>query len=191
MEEPQKKLHRLNVGEYFALVEEGRIGPDDRVELLEGIILSMIPQTPLHAAGVMCVEHVLREALPAAAILRVQMPFLASEISVAEPDVAVVAGNESDYIDRHPSSALLLVEVADSSAVQDRLTKAPIYAAAGIRDYWLVNLRDECVEVFSDPLPEERRYRRSEKSSGSGILTLDAFPDVRIPAAELILKRSA
>jgi Uma2 family endonuclease len=191
MEEPREPLHHLNVGEYFALVEEGRIGPDDRVELLEGIILSMHPQTPRHAAGVMCLERVLREELPASAILRVQMPFLASEISVPEPDVAVVDGNESDYVDRHPSAALLLVEVAETSAVQDRLTKAPIYAAAGIRDYWLVNLRDECVEVFSDPVPEERRYRRSEKLSGGGILTLDAFPDVRIAAAELILKRSA
>ncbi len=191
MAEPRETEHRVNVSEYFALVEEGLIAPDDRVELLEGIIVSMPPQSPLHAAGVTRVERRLREALPTATILRVQMPFMAGAISVPEPDVAVVRGNESDYIDRHPSSALLLVEVAVSSAVQDRLTKAPIYAAAGIRNYWLVNLRDECVEAFSGPLPEQRRYWRSETLRGDEILTLEAFPDVRIPAADLIPKRGA
>jgi Uma2 family endonuclease len=191
MAEPRETEHRVNVGEYFALVEEGLIAPDDRVELLEGIIVSMPPQSPLHAAGVTRVERRLREALPTATIIRVQMPFMAGAISVPEPDVAVIAGNESDYIDRHPSSALLLVEVAVSSAVQDRLTKAPIYAAAGIRNYWLVNLRDECVEAFSGPVPEKRRYWRSETLRGGEILTLEAFPDVRIPAGDLIPKRGA
>jgi len=180
----------VDVVAYFALVEEGLIAPDDRVELLDGVIVSMPPQAPLHAAGVMRVESRLRETLPAKTAIRIQMPFMAGAVSVPEPDVAVVSGSASDYLDRHPSSALLVVEVAVSSVVQDRLTKAPIYAAAAIPNYWLVNLRDECVEVFSRPLPSKRRYWRSETLRGGDSLTLDAFPDLRIAVADLFPKRN-
>ncbi|MBI5505135.1 MAG: Uma2 family endonuclease [Deltaproteobacteria bacterium] len=190
MADPQETDHRVDVLRYFALVEEGLIAPDDRVELLDGVIVSMAPQSPLHAAGVMWVEQKLRESLPAGTAIRIQMPFMAGAISVPEPDVAVVRGGVSDYVDRHPSSALLVVEVAVSSAVQDRLTKAPIYAAAGIPNYWLIDLRDECIEVFSGPVAAKRRYWRTEKLRGNDALTLEAFPEVRFVAADLFPRRS-
>lgn len=181
----------VDVIRYFALAEEGLIAPDDRVELLNGVIVSMPPQSPLHASGVMRTERVLRDALPGKVSLRVQMPFLAGVKSVPEPDIAVVAGDESDYVDRHPASALLVVEVAVSTLGQDRLTKASIYAAAGVLDYWIVNLREECVEAYSQPLPAERRYQRFEKRSDDETLGLEAFPEVRIRAADLIPRRRA
>jgi Uma2 family endonuclease len=182
---------RVDVIRYFALVEEGLIAPDDRVELLEGVIVSMSPQTPLHASGVMRAERTLRDALPAGTTIRIQMPFVAGSTSVPEPDIAVVAGGISDYIDRHPGTALLIVEIAVSSAIQNRLTKASIYAKAGIPNYWLVNLRDECVEAFSMPLADEQRYGRSEELRDDGVLRIEAFPNVLIRATDLIPRRRA
>lgn len=187
--DPRETDHRVDVVHYFALAEEGLIAPDDRVELLDGVLVSMAPQSPLHAAGVMCVEQALRAALPVRTAIRIQMPFIAGELCVPEPDVAVVPGGVSDYVDRHPSSALLVVEVAVSSAVQDRLTKAPIYAAAGVPNYWLVNLRDDCIEAFSGPLPAKRRYWRSEILRGNDALVLEAFPEVRIAVTDLLARR--
>jgi len=181
----------VDIIRYFALAEEGLIAPDDRVELLNGVIVSMPPQSPLHASGVMRTERVLRGALPGGISLRVQMPFIAGVKSVPEPDVAVVAGDESDYIDRHPSTALLVVEVAVSTLGQDRLTKASIYASAGVLDYWIVNLREECVETYSLPLPAQRRYQRIEKARDDEALRLEAFPEVRIRAGDLVPRRRA
>src|SRR5206468_4016924 len=75
-----------------------------------------------------------------------------------EPDAAVIPGAIEDYDREHPRAALLVAEVSDSSLKQDRLTKGAIYAAAGIPEYWIVNLRDDCVEVRRQPEPEKRRY---------------------------------
>jgi len=189
MSTPQETAHRIDAVRYFELVEEGLIAPDDRVELLEGVIVSMPPQSPLHAAAVMWVEQKLRETLPAGTSIRIQMPFMAGAFSVPEPDVAVVPGCVSDYIDRHPAKALLVVEVAVSTAVQDRLTKAPIYARCGVPDYWIVNLRDERVECFSQPDPIGRRYMRTERLSGKAALALAALPELHIVAADLFPRR--
>ena len=186
MAELQETDRRVDVLRYFALAEEGLISPDDRTELLDGVIVSMAPQSPLHASGVTWVDRRLREVLPADTILRVQMPFIAGTTSVPEPDIAVVPGDQYDYVDRHPSTALLLVEVSVSSPAQDRLTKAPIYAAAEVPNYWLVNLRDLCVEAFSEPDPTTRRYQRVQTLRDDQILDLEAFPEVRIAAGDLI-----
>ena len=78
-------------------------------------------------------------------MIRAQLPLMPSPTSAPEPDVAVVAGQRTDYDHCHPTTALLLVEIADTSLPQDRLTKSRIYAAAGIPEYWIVNLRDQCV----------------------------------------------
>jgi Uma2 family endonuclease len=99
----------------------------------------------------------------------------------------VVPGQLSDYDREHPATALLIVEAADSSLIQDRITKAPMYAAAGVPEYWLVNLHDDCVEVFRAPEPEARRYaerrvaRRGEglelaTLAGAGVAVDDLLP---------------
>jgi Uma2 family endonuclease len=141
----------IGAEEYFDLVRHGVVAPDDRVELLEGVIVTMSPQSPRHASAMRRVARALRDALGASAVISVQSPLVAGHRSVPEPDVAVLPGTDADYDQSHPREALLVVEVADSSLVQDRLTKASIYAAAGIPEYWIVNLRDDVVEVFRSP----------------------------------------
>ena len=176
---------------YWQLVEDGVIRPDDRVELLEGVIVSMSPQNPPHAFAVAKLTRILTEAVGDEASIRVQLPLNLGKLSTPEPDLAVVAGRHEDYAAVHPTSALLAIEVADSSLLQDRLTKGPIYAAAGIGEYWLVNLRDRCVEVHRDPDREQRRYTTRQILTSEERLEPAALPRVSIPIAEILPSRIA
>jgi Uma2 family endonuclease len=151
---------RWTAEQYLRLVDEGVLGPEDRVELLEGVIVSMAPQNVPHAAGVTRATRYLTLAVGERAVVRPQLSF--------------------------PRDALLVVEVSDSSLKQDRLTKAPMYAAASLPEYWIVNLRDGCVEVRRDPDPRNRRYRRvAMHRRGESIEPL-ALPGVRIAVDDLL-----
>jgi Uma2 family endonuclease len=137
--------------QYFALVDEGLLEPEDRVELLEGVVVSMAPAGSRHTATVYLVAEALTRAVEGRAAVRSQGPLIAGRRSVPEPDVALVPGRTRDYLPVHPKTALLVVEVAESSLGQDRITKAPIYARNGIAEYWIVNLRTNRVEVHRAP----------------------------------------
>ena len=171
---------------YFALVDEGVLQPDDRVELLEGVIVAMPPQSPPHAGYLNLVAHRLSELVGGRATVRTQGTLPVSILSVPEPDVAVVPGTDLDYLDRHPTTALLLVEVAVTSLPQDRLTKAAIYAAAGIPEYWIVNLRDRALEILREPDPRLRLYARRWTAAPDEVVALAALPDVRVPVASIL-----
>ena len=177
---------RVTVERYFALVGEGVLRPDDRVELLEGVVVSMSPQNAPHASGVQFAMETLLVAVGRRAVVRVQMPLMLGPYSCPEPDVAVVPGRREDYVERHPTTAHLVVEVADSSLLQDRLTKSRIYAAAGIPDYWLVNVPARQIEVFREPDVRAGRYRETSICQPDGALALTALDGVRVPARDLL-----
>jgi Uma2 family endonuclease len=171
---------------YFGLVSKGVLGPDDRVELLEGVIVSMSPQSPPHAAAMSRAARAFHRAIGDRGAIRVQLPLVLGEHSVPEPDVAVVSGRESDYDRVHPTSALLVVEVADSSLVQDRLTKAALYAAAGVSEYWIVNLRDDRIEVNRAPDAATATYTRRSLVRRGERLELVALPGASVTAESLL-----
>jgi Uma2 family endonuclease len=166
--------------------ECGIIPEDERVELLDGLIVAMPPPSPPHDSAVQRVMYVLLRKLGLGVSLRVQSSFVAGDASVPQPDLALVPGGLDDYLDRHPSRAWLLVEVAHTSVSQDRLTKAGIYARAGIPCYWVVNLRDRCIEVFREPDRFAARYAQATRASGTEPLVIDAFPGVTFEARELL-----
>lgn len=171
---------------YLRLVDEGVLGPDDRVELLEGVIVAMAPHSPRHAAGIQYATEVLLQAVAGRATLRCQLALVAGAASVPEPDIAILPGNRSDYAQAHPRTALLVVEVAESSLPQDRLTKSAIYAAAGIPEYWIANLRDDRLEVSRNPVPGERRYAENVLAFRGDTLELTALPGVRVAVGDLL-----
>lgn len=179
-------LHRYTAERYFALVTDGVLSEDDRVELLEGVIVSMAPSDPEHSTGVGRVDDALRSAIGARATIRSQAPLAVGAWSVPEPDIAVVPGQRSDYDHAHPTNALLVVEVAKSSVGQDRLTKATIYAAAGIPEYWIVNVRDDQVEVFRDPDREAALYRCRTIAPRGARIALVAFADASVAVDDLL-----
>src|SRR6185503_14743410 len=176
----------LTVERYFALVTERVFAPDDRVELLEGVVVSMAPQNTPHASGVARATRALMRAVGEQAVVRTQLSFIAGPYSVPEPDVAVVPGRYEDYDHVHPRTALLVIEVADSSLKQDRLTKAMVYAAADVPEYWIVNVVHGQVEVHRDPDRTARRYRSVSVVRRDGQIAPVAFPDVSIDADTLL-----
>jgi Uma2 family endonuclease len=186
MAEPARTELRYTTKQYFALVEQGVLDPDDRVELLEGVIVSMSPQSARHASAIRRVDLALRKTLGERALVDGQLPLLIGKYSAPEPEVMVLAGAVEDYDDAHPTTALLVVEVADSSLQQDRITKSAIYAAGGIREYWLVNLRDDCVEVSRGLDQKRRRYRQTFIARRGDAIELAAFPGAKVVVNELL-----
>ena len=182
---------RFTVERYLALVDEGVLAPDDHVELLEGVVVAMAPQNSPHASAVARVTTVLIEAIGRRAVVRSQLSLIAGRYSMPEPDVAVVPGRFEDYDHAHPSSALLVVEVSDSSLKMDRLTKAMVYAAAGVPEYWIANVRAGQVEVHRAPEPAARRYAEITIIGRDGRIAPVAFPDLIVAADDLLPRPTA
>jgi Uma2 family endonuclease len=180
---------RWSVNEYFGFVHQGGIHPDERVELLDGLVVAMSPQDPRHAAAIMFAGRALERLLRDRATLRNQLPLILGDRSVPEPDLAIVPGGALDYVEAHPTTALLVVEVSDSSLPQDRLTKAAIYARGGVPEYWIVNLVDDRVDVFREPLPRRGRYRRICEANRGERLEVVAFPGESVAVDDLVPPR--
>ena len=173
------------------MVEAGVLAPGERAELIDGEVLAMTPQGSLHATAVLLVEEALRAAFAAGYVIRVQMPLALDSSSEPEPDVAVVRGSPRDYRDAHPTSALLVVEVADTTLGYDRDQKGSLYARAGVAEYWIVKALDRQVEVCRDPAPEaQARYGWAYRdvrsyASGDQISPL-ARPRVAVSVADIV-----
>jgi Uma2 family endonuclease len=136
--------------EYHRMAEQGFFD-GQRVELIEGEIAVMSPQTRAHVASAHLVGEALRSAIGPGFWIRYHAPLALSEVSEPEPDISVVPGGIRDYHD-HPTNALLAVEVSDSTLRHDLNRKARLYAAArGIPEYWVVNLIARQLVVMLDP----------------------------------------
>jgi Uma2 family endonuclease len=177
---------RLTVEQYFALVDQGVLEEDDNVELLEGVVVAMASENLWHANGVRLAFEALRVAVGTRAYVDQQHCFIAGSMSVPEPDVTVLPGKLTDYLTHHPSHAHLVVEVADSSLVQDRLTKTGIYAAAGIPEYWILVRRGDHVQVSTNPVPGERRYATVRIARCGETISLSALPEVAVRVDDLL-----
>ena len=177
--------------EYDRMIGAGVLTPEDRVELIDGEILAMTPQGSAHATGVSLAQEALRAAVGRDVHIRTQLPLACGAESEPGPDVALVAGSVRDYRDAHPQSALLVVEVADTTLAYDRDVKASLYARAGVPEYWLVNLAEAVVEVHRDPMvtPHARfgwRYRTMDRFGPGDSIAPLSFPHARIAVADLL-----
>jgi Uma2 family endonuclease len=145
-------LRRFSVEEYHDLIARGTLTDDDRVELLEGYLVYKMAKNPPHETAIRILNRLLLQALPQGWILSSQSPITLDD-SEPEPDFSIVRGTEQLYADRHPGAedVGLVIEVSDSSLARDRVDKARIYARAGLPVYWVVNLMDRQVEVYTDP----------------------------------------
>ncbi|HKQ76319.1 MAG TPA: Uma2 family endonuclease [Blastocatellia bacterium] len=139
--------------EYYKMDEFGFFD-DKRVELIEGEVIEMSPINSPHATSVTLSGEVLREIFGKGWVVREEKPLSFGINSDPEPDIAVVAGKIRDFEEAHPSTAALVIEVADSSLIYDRTRKATLYAKAGIADYWILNLQDRQIEVHRRPIAD-------------------------------------
>jgi Uma2 family endonuclease len=158
---------RLRVEDYHRMVAAGVFEDDERLELLEGVIVQMSPQSPRHAVVITRLCDPQFAAVGPDCLVRAQLPITLEPDSEPEPDVAIVRRAEGGDRHRHPSSALAVFEVASDSLRKDRLAKAVLYAQAGIPEYVIVNLAQECLEVHRDPDPKGRRYRTLTTLAGT------------------------
>ncbi len=167
-----------------------------RVERIEGEIIEMGPMLGPHATALGLLQDTLAPHVGSGRILRPQMPLAlghdpAGRDSDPEPDLALVAGEWRDYVVAHPTTALLVVEIADSSLVHDRTRKAGTYARARIADYWIVNLVDRQVEVYRTPVTDEAarfgwRYADQQTLAVGQHLQPLAAPTAAVAVADLL-----
>ena len=185
---PRKRLFTRK--EYHAMGKAGVFAPNERVELLDGEIVAMSPVGDRHAA---CTARLNRAfaGLNVAdqAIVSIQSPVVASPSSEPEPDLALLAFRDDryDFGKPHPEDILLLVEVADSSLDYDRDIKLPRYAAVGIAETWIANLRDDRIEAYTEP--DARGYRAMRIYSPRDTISPTAFPDLKISVDDIIPSR--
>lgn len=180
-----KTLAKWAINEYHQMIEAG-ILHDRRVELLAGEIVEMSPESPIHYSTAEEGAEFLQELLLGRAKVRFNGPVTLAD-SEPEPDIAIVRLPASTYRDRHPcpDDIFWLIEVAKTSLKIDRDLKAPIYAAAGIREYWILDLTTQSVIVLRNP--EHDRYT-SEQIINTGTIAALAFPEVQISIAQLLAK---
>ena len=170
MPEATIQNRRWSREEYDRLIAGGMFHPEERLELIEGEIVQMSPQGSQHATGVTLVENTLRTVFGKNYVVRVQMPLAISSGSEPEPDIAIVTGAPRDYCKEHPTTAELVIEIADTTLTYDRTKKTAMYAQAGIQEYWILNLLDRQLEVYRQPqsLPSSTfPYQKHEVKTAS------------------------
>jgi Uma2 family endonuclease len=183
------RLRLWSKREYYRLGELGFF-QGQRVELLEGRIVVLSPQNAPHWWSVDHVRRVLENSFGTGFQVRMQGPLDLGQTSEPEPDVCVMAGASDDYARAHPTSAVLVVEVSDTTLSSDR-RKGGLYARAGIEEYWIVNLVAHQLEVYRAPIRDARRRYEHRYSSRTDLLppaTVSplALPQAVMPVADLL-----
>ena len=177
--------HRFSVEDYYRMAKTGLLGPDARVELLDGEIVDMSPIGPFHAGVVSRLLRFFARMSSGRFLVTVQNPVRLNEHSELQPDVMLLKPSPEDYTTRHPSptEVFLLIEVAASSLAYDRGTKLPAYGRSGISEVWIVNLEDETIEVCREPhltgYASTTLVRPGEQACSF------AFPDAAMDVADL------
>jgi Uma2 family endonuclease len=179
--EPRSK--RWTREEFYRLAEEGYFR-GQRVQLIEGEVIEMAPQGHAHAKVLMYLTAWAGKVFTPDYLIRIQMPLHVTSLSDPEPDVAIVAGPAANYTD-HPGTAVLVVEVADSSIRLDR-RKAKLYAAADVPDYWIVNLPEQRVEVYRSPDVQREEYEAATILNRGDQIAPLARPTATISVTDLL-----
>jgi Uma2 family endonuclease len=183
---PPFPVTRFTVEKYQRLIESGALDEDEPVELIHGWITPKMPHSPPHDSTVTRGQRQLRTRLGDTWTIRAQCSIQLAD-SQPEPDLAVAIGPDDRYDERHPtpSDLILVVQVAESSLKNDRDVKGPMYAAAGIRTYWIVNLAERQLEVYTDPTGpgSDPKYQSRRDYKPDEAVTLVGFEDAPAPVA--------
>ena len=165
--------------------EAGVFEPDERVELIRGVIRGTSPKGRRHVQAVTLANNLLTPMLKGRAIVQIQDPIsLRQSTSEPEPDVCALSSADPRDAGSEDLEPLLVIEVADTSLRFDREDKARIYAEAGVDDYWIVNLVDDVLEVFRDP--EDGAYQTRLVLKPKSTISPISFPDLEIEVSDLI-----
>jgi Uma2 family endonuclease len=176
----RERVHLMSVDEYHRAGESGLLSDD--IELLRGILITKIPKTPLDEFVIGKLIQMLRALLSSEFTIREDSPLTLRE-SEPEPDISVVKGKWEDWLQAHPSTASLVIEVAVTSRVIDE-SKAEIYAEAGIPEYWLVRPEKREVDIFLEPAGD--RYQTKHTLRERDVLKSEVFPHVAFKVSDIL-----
>jgi Uma2 family endonuclease len=184
---PPIPVRRFSVAEFMRFIELGLLADAEKIELLDGWITPKMPRNPPHDSVLAQVDVAIAGLVPAGWHLRRQSSVLLPT-SVPEPDHAIVRGQPRQYRNQHPGPAdvALLIEVADSSLDHDRDVKGPLYAAAGIPIYWIANLVDLVLEVYTSPAQGGYQNRQDYTVNDVVPLVIAGQTVAQVPVADLI-----
>ena len=185
--EVNESLWRMPLERYHAMIRSGVLSGDDRIELLEGVLVEKMSKNPAHRIATRKTGDALRAVLPAGWYVDEQAPVTTAD-SEPEPDISLMRGSTGDYADRHPGPAdvALAVEVADSSVRRDRGIKKRIYARAPIATYWLLDLNSRTLEVYTQPRNDEYASLEILSATDHVTLTLNAEAVASLLVADLL-----
>jgi len=188
---PAMPMRRFTRHEYEKLVEDGFFRPDERLELLDGLLVLREPQGTYHATAVTLTGAALGRVFRRGFHVRSGLPVALDDASEPEPDLSVVRGKPRDYLSGHPSVPVLVVEVAESSLGMDRRRKLGLYARAQRGEYWIVNLVDRVLEVYREPVRSPAalygwKYRYVRLLKPGATVSPLAAPRSRIRVADLL-----
>ena len=172
------QIRSLTSADYYQMMESGIIREGEKVELILGQIFTMAAKGTRHTVATSRLLKSLLTLIGDLAIVRCQDPISLPNNSEPEPDIVIARLRSDDYVNNHPSPAdiILVIEVADSSIKFDRDTKAPLYAAAGISEYWIFNLIDNRLEIYRQP--EGDIYASIEIITPPRLISLPLFPEI-------------
>jgi len=180
---PHQHLH--TVEDYYRMAESGILKPEDKVELIEGVIVDMVPIGCKHTALVKKLNQILVDAVSKRAIVSIQDPVRLNDLSEPEPDIALLKYRDDFYVEAHPgpSDILLIVEVANSSLSYDRDIKLPLYAQHNIPQVWLVDLNADELWIYSQP--QHGSYQEKVKNNLQQPIVLPEMSGVEIDLSDL------
>jgi Uma2 family endonuclease len=176
----------FTVAEYERMGQFGIFSEDARVELVCGEIIDMSPIGERHASCVAILAQLITLRLRLSALVWTQNPIVLDDYSEPQPDLAVLKPRGDNYRTSKPTpdDVLIVIEVSDSTLEYDRKVKVPLYAAAGIPEAWVVNLPEECIEVYSDPAGGE--YRAVRAYARGRRLQSHTLAPLRLPVSKVL-----
>ena len=177
---------RFTVDEYYKMAEAGILSHDERVELVNGEIAEMSPIGKRHRSSVYALGHLISLQLGDQAIVGVQNAVHLDDCREFQPDVTILKSSDDFYLSNPPGpdDVLLLIEVSDSSLSYDRNVKLSLYAGAGVPEFWIVNIPDGVVEVYTDP--SEGEYQTSRVFGADDNVSPTAFLDISLPVSRIV-----
>ncbi|MBI3799622.1 MAG: Uma2 family endonuclease [Deltaproteobacteria bacterium] len=178
--------HRLlTVEDYHKMGEAGILHEDDRVELVDGELIEMAPIGSDHSGTVIQLTALVSAALVGQALLSTQNPVRLGKYSEPQPDIAILRLRDDFYRKAHPrpEDVLMLIEVADTTVHYDREVKIPLYARHGVPEVWLIDLQQECIEIYLQP--SSAGYLQILRPGKDERISPSLLPDISILVADL------
>jgi len=176
----------FTVADWQKMGEMDLFSPETRVELIEGEIIEMGPIGSSHAGHVNRLNYLFNRQVTDSEIVSVQNPLVIKNHSEPQPDLMVLRHEPNFYSEKHPTpeDVLLLIEVSDSTLSYDRNVKKPLYARHGIIEYWVVNLKEDCLEVYLNPQAQD--YTLIDIMRSDSVITPSQLPHISVAVSDIL-----